>query len=180
MAFILNHALYKNFEEKLNEKNLITDLLAQAESKTGVKRVYIVLGLIAFIVLYLVFGYGAGLICNLIGFLYPAYVSILALETSTKEDDTKWLTYWVVFAAFSIVEFFSDIILDWVPFYWLAKCAFLLWCSHPATNGAQYMYGKVIRPLFLKNKDAIERGIGKVREKFDEAASKVAADLKSD
>lgn len=47
--------------------------------------------------------------------------SIIALESHMKEDDTKWLTYWVTFAAFSLLEFFSEIILDFVPFYWLVK-----------------------------------------------------------
>ena len=38
-----------------------------------------------------------------------------------KEDDTKWLTYWVVFALFSVFEFFSDFIFSWFPLYWLVK-----------------------------------------------------------
>lgn len=57
---------------------------------------------------------------------------MIALETSRKEDDTKWLTYWVTFAAFSLLEFFSELILDFVPFYWLVKVSriffFLISC----------------------------------------------------
>ena len=48
------------------------------------------------------------------GFLYPAYCSIKALESSVKNDDTQWLTYWVVFAFFSVVEYFADFIAGWV------------------------------------------------------------------
>lgn len=47
--------------------------------------------------------------------------SIKAIESSSKEDDTTWLTYWVVYGVFSVAEFFSDIFLYWLPFYYFGK-----------------------------------------------------------
>ena len=47
--------------------------------------------------------------------------SVKAVESSTKDDDTQWLIYWVVFGVFNIVEFFSDILLSWFPLYFLVK-----------------------------------------------------------
>jgi receptor expression-enhancing protein 5/6 len=46
---------------------------------------------------------------------------VKAIESKNKDDDVQWLMYWVVFAVFSIAEFFSDLLVGWVPFYWLAK-----------------------------------------------------------
>ena len=46
---------------------------------------------------------------------------VKAIESERKDDDTQWLTYWTVYSAFSIVEFFSDIFLSWFPLYFLFK-----------------------------------------------------------
>lgn len=47
--------------------------------------------------------------------------SVKAIESRNKEDDTQWLTYWVVYGLFSVAEFFSDIFLFWFPFYYAGK-----------------------------------------------------------
>jgi receptor expression-enhancing protein 5/6 len=150
----------------LNEKNSVTDVLAMVEEKTGAPRLYVAGGLLAFTVLWLVWGYGAQLLCNMIGFVYPAYASMKALESRNKDDDTKWLTYWVVFAVFSIVDFFTDIVLSWFPVYWLFKCAFLVWCFAPLPmmNGACFIYGKIIRPFFLKHESVIDNVAEKAKQ----------------
>lgn len=51
----------------------------------------------------------------------PVSLRVKAIESPSKEDDTKWLTYWVVYGVFSLGEFFSDIFLYWFPFYYAFK-----------------------------------------------------------
>ena len=43
------------------------------------------------------------------------------IESERKDDDTRWLTYWVVYAAFMLVETFTDIFFFWIPFYSFLK-----------------------------------------------------------
>lgn len=157
-------SLYYNlFVQKLDalvndNKSLVAPYFEKGEKLTGVKRTYLAQALLGVLSLYLIVGKAAQFVCNLIGFVYPAYKSLVALESSNKEDDTKWLTYWVVFAAFSVVEFFSDSLMNWFPFYWLAKVVFLLWCSADIpTNGSTMMYHRFIRPLFLQHKNKLQQ-----------------------
>jgi len=158
------------FEKLLTRPGPVNDILTLAEQKTQVKKVYIAYGVLSVIVLWLMFGFGAQLLCNFIGFLYPAYMSIKALESRDKDDDTQWLMYWVVFAVFSVVEFFSDILVGWVPFYWLLKCAFLLWCMSPL-EGSTIIYNRIILPYFLKHESVIDDAVRKGKEGFGKIAN---------
>ncbi|KAH8402232.1 hypothetical protein KR009_010629 [Drosophila setifemur] len=167
----------------------------QLEERTGVNRVNLFLGAAAFCALYLIFGYGAQLLCNIIGVLYPAYISIHAIESSTKQDDTKWLIYWVTFGIFTVIEFFSGLLTSVIPFYWLLKvgfftniysakviyiiciafqCGFLIWCMLPMEqNGSTIIYHKLVRPYFLKHHESVDRII-------NDGMNKAAGVLKKD
>uniref|UniRef100_UPI00398E5818 receptor expression-enhancing protein 6 isoform X4 n=1 Tax=Pristiophorus japonicus TaxID=55135 RepID=UPI00398E5818 len=164
-------SLRQRFENFLNEKNFFTNILGKIAEKTGVSKYHLATGSLSFLGLYLVFGYGASLLCNLIGFLYPAYFSIKAIESTNKEDDTKWLTYWVVYGIFSVAEFFSDIFLYWFPFYYAGKCIFLLWCMAPVVwNGSQMIYNRIVRPLFLKHHGTVDSVVNNLSSKALDAA----------
>ncbi|XP_063372024.1 receptor expression-enhancing protein 5 isoform X1 [Cydia amplana] len=183
----------ESIERQLRDKSKPwTTTFDQLESKTGVNRLYLFVGLVVFTGLYLVFGFGAELICNTIGFVYPAYMSMRALESPSKDDDTKWLTYWVVYACFSVVEYFSDFIVGWFPLYWLIKCIFIIWCYLPGElNGSLVLYHRIIRPYYQKHHSQIDaaasaelqdivRNLNKNMDKTFDAFNKKMQNLHSD
>ncbi|XP_014206541.1 receptor expression-enhancing protein 6 [Copidosoma floridanum] len=151
-------AIKETLEQALkDESKPWTRYLALAEKKSGLDRLYIFVASVLFLALYLVIGIGQQLVSNVIGFLYPAYCSMKAIETKEKDDDTKWLTYWVVFAFFTIVETFSDYIIGWFPVYWLAKCLFYIWLMIPTEyNGSLVLYRRIIRPRFLQYHTSVD------------------------
>jgi receptor expression-enhancing protein 5/6 len=171
-------AIKTKLENALEQKNAVTDLLLKIEEKSGVKRLYIVLGFGAFIALWLMVGYGAQFLSNFIGFVYPAYCSIKAVESKNKEDDTKWLTYWVVYAAFSLMEFFADIFFWWIPLYSFFKCLFFIYCMAPTSwNGSLVIYHRIIRPLALRHQSKIDQALDQAGEFAGEALSTAEREL---
>jgi len=172
-------SLQEKLSKSINQKGVVGDTFKMLEENTGVQKLYIAYGLGGVIVLWLAFGFGAQLLANTVGFLYPAYCSIKALESSIKADDTQWLTYWVVFAFFSVVEYFADFIAGWVPFYWLSKCLFLVWCMAPMeSNGAAIIYSKVILPLFNKHQGDIDNAMAKAQGKAGDFLDRVTEKAK--
>lgn len=131
----------EKIDQFLSPETVVGKLFVKIETATKVPRRYLFLGICVIFTIYLLFGSGASLLATLIGFVYPAYKSVFAIESEGKDDDTQWLTYWVVYGFFSIVEFFTDTLLSWFPFYYLIKCGFLVWCMMGGeNNGSLIIY----------------------------------------
>uniref|UniRef100_A0A914DL22 Receptor expression-enhancing protein n=1 Tax=Acrobeloides nanus TaxID=290746 RepID=A0A914DL22_9BILA len=127
--------------------------LESIERSLHCKREYVAYVGITCVALYLIFGKMAQLICNLIGFAYPAYKSVLAIRTEKKDDDVEWLTYWVVFACFTCVDCVADTFMRYLPIYWLLKVTFILYLVVPQTRGALRLYINYIDPLVTALED---------------------------
>ena len=100
------------------------------------------------ILLMYMIGFGHFII-DLIGFIPPLYYSIKAVETNEKDDDTQWLTYWIIFSMFKITEGIADFLISFIPFYFLLKVAFLVWCYYPSTKGATQVYNIIVKPYVV-------------------------------
>jgi len=144
------------------EDNVVTRNLARVELMTGVSRLYLANTVIIVFIAYMIFGSFAQLICNLIGFVYPAYASLGALNAPPNEQHTidqiqHLLRYWVVFAFMSLADFFSGYLFRIIPFYWLSKMVFLVWCLAPIpNNGSTFLYVRFIQPVFKQVEPIID------------------------
>ena len=118
---------------------------------------YLVLGGGALFLALIFFGVGAATLCAIIGFVYPAYQSLLAIENKNKGDDIQWIVYWVLYSFFNILESFQDFILYWIPFYFAFKLAFLLWAMLPQTRGAKFLYDNALKDFLKKSGDGPSR-----------------------
>ena len=131
--------------------------LVNLQEKVKVPKEYLVIaGSFLFVVLVF-FGIGANTLCSFIGFIYPAYQTILAIEHKNKGDDVQWSVYWVLFSFFSLIETFQGFILYWIPFYFAFKLAFLLWAMLPQTRGAKFLYDSFLKDFLKKSSDPMSR-----------------------
>ena len=67
------------------------------------------------------------------------------------------MTYWIVFAVFTISEEISDLLLSfWLPLYYECKIALLVWLLSPATRGSTLIYRQVIHPALISREEDID------------------------
>ncbi|KAK2751589.1 ER membrane protein DP1/Yop1 [Onygenales sp. PD_40] len=124
-------------------------VLNNLERQTSVPKVYAFLGLVGIYFFLVFFNIAGEFLVNLAGFVIPGYYSLNALFTSQKQDDTQWLTYWVVYAFFSVIESAISAAY-WFPFYYLFKFVLILWMALPQTSGAQVVFNSFIQPVFSR------------------------------
>ena len=159
--------------------------------KTGIQGKYIMIAL-GVSLLFTIIGFLDKYITCLVGILLPTFFSIKAIESKEKDDDKLWLTYWTIYAIFSFLDLFTGWILKIIPFYFIIKLVFLVWCFMPNTKGAVIIYDKIIKPLIVnklmektkKAEELAKNEINKNKEKISEAgtsaAEKISKALKND
>lgn len=161
----------EQFREKLDE----VPLLVKAEKASKVPKEYLVVGGGALFFSLLFLRLGAGSLCGIVGFFYPALKSLEAIENKIRGDDTQWLIYWVVYSFFSIIEVFEGILLLWIPFYYAFKLAFLLWAMLPQTKGAKFLYDSFLKDFLKQNESRIDAVLVDARKSASTLAAEVAA-----
>ena len=136
------------------------------QEKTGIKGIYVVIGLILCVILVYLNIFDT-VITNLLGTLYPAFWTIKSIENDNLEEQKNWLTYWAVFGSFVLIDMFSPIIVKIIPFYFVLKIIFLIMLFMPGSSVGPIVYNILIKRI-----------LGKYEEKLDDAVSKMDDILK--
>jgi len=134
--------------DQLEMRLLENPTLKNIRNKTGIPLVYIlgILIMLSLIVLYSLSGIRA--ITSIVGVIVPGYMSLKALKDDNKLE--LWLSYWIWYGLFSLIESITDIFLFWIPMYEFMKMAFCIYLYAPNTKGALFLYRKILQPLVIK------------------------------
>ena len=152
--------------KKISLKEKWRNWMNLIQEKTGIKGIYVVIGLIISVVL-VYFNIFDSVITNLVGTLYPAFWTIKSIEKDDLPSQKHWLIYWAVFGFFVLIDMFSPIIAKFIPFYLVLKILFLIWMFMPGTNGHRIFYEFVVKRIFRKYEEDIDDAIGVLQNQED-------------
>jgi receptor expression-enhancing protein 5/6 len=124
-------------------------------------------------------GYFSEVVCNLAGFIYPVYASYKAILSPSTEDDTQWLTYWVIYGFLTVGESFTSFVVSRLPLYQVAKVLFLLWCFLPYTQGAQVIFQRFVRPFMASVEKPADDLLRRTQRHLQQLADDVTASARS-
>lgn len=114
------------------------------------------------------------LITNFLGVAYPLFMSIQALESEKVDEDKQWLTYWLIFGLFSIVDLTFGFVFSLIPFYYFLKLMFLIWLAHPSTQGATMLFYKNVEPYYREHEKKIDGLAKNVEHKVKQGLQKAS------
>lgn len=63
--------------------------------------------------------------------LYPMVHSIRAIESSGKDDDKIWLTYWMTFGLLNVAETFIGFVFYFIPYWDWVRMLLFVWLLLP-------------------------------------------------
>jgi len=123
-------------------------VFVKIEGVSKVPKAYIALGLSFVVSLFLMFDCGGQFITNVLGWSYPALVSLDSIDRKDNSKNVKLLSYWVIFSFLEFLEFFKGKLLYLIPFYYLFKAVFIMWLYIPGLDGAEKLYTSFISSVY--------------------------------
>ncbi|KAJ6223810.1 hypothetical protein RDWZM_002355 [Blomia tropicalis] len=121
--------------------------LVNFERQYGVPKIYLIHAFVTLTTGYVLFNNFAETIRYFLLYLYPAYQTLVAVQSNEQTKCAHWLKYWSVYGYLQIIEYIGDGLLGSIPLYSLAKIAIVIWCYAPIeNNGSHLIYDYFLTP----------------------------------
>lgn len=147
--FSVYHKKALEYYKKLDGQLKAVPMMDEMTKKTGLGRIELVLCCVgAFVfVLLVAMNVGARFLTHAGGYCYPALQSLKAADSGKKDEVVKWLSFWVIYAGMTLVEYLDSALFALLPYYFLFKLIFMLWLALPPFNGANRFYVNFLQYL---------------------------------
>jgi len=104
-------------------------------------------------------------ICFVASYVLPAYYTYKSLQKERNLESAlaheEWLRYWMLLSIATVLEFYADMFIFWIPFYYELKLSFFLWLAY--SRGADILYERVLRPRLSVHESSIDNGLEQVK-----------------
>jgi len=127
----------QTFLEKLDEHLKILEI------KTNMKREnFSTLVIVSFIFIWI--GLFDIYVSYVITILYPSIWTLSEIRKKEMDGAKQWLTYWVIFSLFVVIDMIWPYFKSFIPFYVFIRTIILMWLHLPNFRGAVVVYNSFI------------------------------------
>ena len=92
------------------------------------------------------------------------------------------IIHYISLSVFLILEYITDILLFWIPFYYYLKALLVIWLSIPFFGGSKILYLDHIKPFLIHHEQEFDKSIlkfkGIFKNQINLTASQVTEKLK--
>ncbi|XP_003242491.1 receptor expression-enhancing protein 4-like [Acyrthosiphon pisum] len=74
------------------------------------------------------------------------YMVYKTISSEDREERLILMDYWCTIGFFALIEYISDKLFDWLPFYQEIKLGVSLWLYY--TFGIHLLFTKIVKPIF--------------------------------
>lgn len=128
------------------------------EEKFKVKPSVVLLILFVVLILLTPFLKTHSILTSIICYLIPAYLSFIALESIDKQDDIRYLTYWIIFSIVEVSTPFFRLFFNKFIFM-IIRISITLILLHPLSNINSLIYNNIIRPFLNQHEKTVDNKI---------------------
>ena len=159
----------ENVIDKLDLQRFNTNKVVVSLNKyTKLRKEYIslVLLILILVVMFLT-RFGQSILMNFFTFFYPSYKSFKALKSKERDDDRRWLIYWITYGLIFCFESMFGHLLEMFSALHLLYTIFLIAVYCPLTELYIPIYDYVIEPVLTKYENVIGNVLVNCRTEFE-------------